>query len=88
VVSTWPQKVDGDQDSGHLAEVRDSLESGVRGLARLLEGGPEDPKKGQRIIEAPAEGLLQSETPVCVVRAMDHFRELQMTCHGIVRSAA
>ncbi len=87
-VRTWPQKVEGDQDTGRLREVRASIENGLRGLARLLEEGPEAQEKGQRTSEAASEEQLRSETPICVAKAIDNFRELQMACDGIVRSAA
>jgi multidrug resistance protein MdtO len=87
-VGTWPQQVEGDPDTERLREVRDSIENGLRGLAHLLEEGPEAREKGPRTIEAASEEQLRSETPICVAKAIDHFRELQMACDGIVNSAA
>jgi uncharacterized membrane protein YccC len=86
-VRTWPQKAESDQDTERLREVRDSIENGLRGLARLLEEGPEAQEKGPRTIEASSEEQLRSQTPICAAKAIDNFRELQMACDGIVRSA-
>jgi multidrug resistance protein MdtO len=86
-VRTWPQQAEEDQDTGRLREVRDSIENGLRGLARLLEEGPEAREQGPRTIEAASEEQLRRETPICVAKAIDNFRELQMVCDGIVRSA-
>ncbi len=85
---TWPQQVEGVQDTGRLREARDSIEDGLHGLARLLEEGPEAREKPPRTIDAATGEQLRSETPICVAKAIDHFRELQMACDGIVRSAA
>ena len=86
-VRTWPQKVEGGRDNERLKGVRDSIENGLGGLARLLEESPEAREKGPRTIEAASEEQLRSETPICVAKTMHNFRELQMVCDGIVRSA-
>jgi hypothetical protein len=87
-VRTWPQKAEGDQEAEILRKVRNSIENGLRGLACLLEGGPVAKEKDQRTIEAASEEQLRNETPVCAATAIDNFRELQMACDGIARSAA
>jgi hypothetical protein len=77
--------LEGEQDTGRLRDLRDSIENGLHGLARLLEQGPEGQVESQ---QGASEVQIQSEMPACVAKAIDNFRELQMACDGIVRSAA
>lgn len=86
-VRTWPQ-AEADQETERLSKVRDSIENGLRGLARQLEEGPESQREAQRKIEAESLEQLRSETPVSVAKAIANLRELQMACDGIVTSTA
>jgi len=82
-VRTWPQRAEGDHDARRLRETRESIENGLRDLAHLLEEGLEAQERGQRPIQAALEEQLRTGTPICVAKAIDNFRELQMACDGI-----
>ena len=86
-VGTWPQKAERKREAEHLREIRDSVEKGLRGLARNLEEGPEPQGNGPRKIEAASVEQLRSEKPSAVAKAIDNFRELQMACAAIASAA-
>ena len=85
-VGTWPPDLEGNQETQRLREMRNELELGVRDLARMLEQDPQT--QGDSPMIEPAPPQLQTVLPICAGKAIEHFRELQMGCHGIVRSAA
>ena len=85
-VRTWPRKTER-IETERLNEVRDSIENGLRGLARQLEQGPESPEHSPQAIVVASEARMRTEAPACVPAAIDNLRELQMACDGIVRSA-
>jgi len=86
-VRAWPQELDGNQRSECLKKIRNTLEDGLRNLAcsleQFLEVQPEAPQK----LETAFENC-RNMAPVCVSKAIDTYRELQMACTGIVRLAA
>lgn len=84
-VWTWPPRLEGEQSTGRLRNLRESIENGLREMARLLEQGSEGQLENR---QRASEEQIQSGMPACVAKAIDNFRELQMACDGIVRSAA
>jgi len=86
-VGTWPQEAEGEREAEHLRQIRDSVENGLRGLARNLEEGLELQGNGPRKIEAASVEQLRSEKPSAVAKAIDNFRELQMVCAAIASAA-
>jgi len=87
-VGTWPQELEGEQKTQRLWEIRQALENGMRDLARLLEQVPQAQEQAPRAVLAPPAEQLRRAWPLGVAKALDHFRELQMACVDIVRSAA
>jgi len=85
-MGTWPHGTETGRESERLTEIRDSIENGMRGLARRLEEGSEVRRNWQRTIEAGSVEPLPSETPISVAKAIDNFRELQMACDAIANS--
>jgi len=85
-VRTWPRKAERDQETEGLRELRISIENGLRGLAGLLEGGPERHGKAQRELDAGSAEQLRNEAPASVAKTIDNFLELQMACDAIANS--
>jgi multidrug resistance protein MdtO len=84
-IPTWPQKLDSDQQTAQLTDIRDTLENGFREMASLLEQLPREPQL------VPQETILQrlrSTLPGSVAKTIDTYGELKMLCDGILRSAA
>jgi multidrug resistance protein MdtO len=78
-VRTWPNDVGG----ARLGDLRSSLENSLHGLAHVLEEVPKRGEENQHVVSAEH---FQEKMPECVVKAIDHLRELQMACDGIARS--
>jgi len=87
-VRTLPLALEGGRETEDLREIRDTLGNGLQDLARLLEQIPAPEGEPPPKIETASEKQLPSALPTCVAKAIDNFRELQMACDGIVRSAA
>ena len=84
-IPTWPQKLDGDQQTAELQKVRNALENGLREMASMLEQGPREqqPASQDTALEKP-----QSTLPVSIRKTIDSYIELKMVCAGILRAAA
>ena len=86
-LQAWPQGVDKNERSECLTEIRNTLEDNLRGLAhsleQLLEAKLEVPERLNGALEN-----CRSIVPICVLKTIDSYRELQMACVGIVRLAA
>jgi multidrug resistance protein MdtO len=86
-LQAWPQGVDKNERSECLTEIRNTLEDNLRGLAhsleQLLEAKLEVPERLNGALEN-----CRSIVPICVLKTIDSYRELQMACIGIVRLAA
>ena len=85
-VRAWPRTGQG-EEAEHLQQLCGALENGLRDLARSLEQGPPSQADARSKIEGAMEQPLMNAAPVPVARAINNFRELQMACDGIVRSA-
>ena len=86
-VQTWQQITGTDQETRRITESRLSIENGLRGLAHLMEHGPEGQGEGRETNEAASTEQLPSETPTSIARGIDNFRELQMACDAIASAA-
>ncbi len=84
-IPTWPQKLDGDQRTAELKEIRNALENGLREMASLLEQLPRDQ---QGASQEPFLEKLPDTLPASITKTIDSFKELQMVCAGILRTAA
>jgi len=84
-VPAWPQKLDGDEQSAQLNQIRSALEDGLRELASSLEQLPREQQGASQ--EAFLEKL-PGTLPVSITKTIDSFKELQMVCAGILRAAA
>lgn len=84
-VPTWPQRLDGGDETAELKEIGKALENRLQQIASLLEQLPHEqqPSAQDTVLEK-----LRSTLPVSVVKTIDDYRELKMACADIARAAA
>ena len=85
-VRAFPSEPESGQQPERLTQIKNAIENGLRDLASSLEQPPDAQQVGPKIKPAPEEFC--AVAPNWAARAFDSFRELHMTCDGIVRSIA
>jgi len=84
-IPTWPEKLAEDEQTPELKEIRRALENGLQKMALMLEQLPrEQQPSAQDTLFKQFHGAL----PVSVVKTIDCYRELTMSCDDIARAAA
>lgn len=85
-VRAFPPEPEDGREAERLTQIKNAIENGLRDLASSLEQTPDAQRGGPKIKAAPEEFC--AVAPNWAARAFDSFRELHMTCDGIVRSMA